>query len=83
MHSGGATHRDLGEDVEEEGEHREVDANTLPSEPLLQVLGHGDHLNTRADPERERVSRPLSQVNTSDSFPKFKAKWPPSKTEGV
>lgn len=40
------TYWDLGENIQEEGQHREVDTNSLSSEPLLQVLRHGDHLNT-------------------------------------
>lgn len=39
-----ATYRDLGNHVQEEGEHRQIDANALSSKPLRQVLGHGDHL---------------------------------------
>lgn len=38
------THRDLGEDVEDEREDREVDANTRATKTFLQVLRHGYHL---------------------------------------
>lgn len=45
------TYWDLGENVEAEGQHREVDTDSLSSKPLLQVLGHGDHLNAPIDNE--------------------------------
>ena len=38
------THRDLGENVEEQGDDGEVQANPGATKPLLQVLGHCYHL---------------------------------------
>lgn len=38
------TDRDLGEDVENEGQHRQVDPDSLSPEPLPQVLRHSKHL---------------------------------------
>lgn len=39
------TYWDLGENIQEEGEHRKVEANTLSTKPHLQVLRHSDNLN--------------------------------------
>ena len=41
--SAAPTDRDLGEDVEEQREHGEVDADPLAPEPEAEVLGHGEH----------------------------------------
>lgn len=49
----GRTHRDLGENVKEEGDDGEVDVDPGSPEALLQVLGHGDDLNAA----RLRVTR--------------------------
>lgn len=38
------TYWDLGENVQEQRDNGEVEADPGPSEPLLQVLGHRDHL---------------------------------------
>ncbi len=43
-HSTKGTYRDLGEDVEEQGEAGEVEVDPLAAEALPEVLGHGEHL---------------------------------------
>lgn len=40
----GATHRDFGEDGEQERQAREVHPDPLPSKPSLEILGHRDNL---------------------------------------
>lgn len=40
----GPTHWDLGENVQEQRDNRQVEADSGPTEPLLQVLRHRDHL---------------------------------------
>lgn len=42
-HTGVGPHRNLGEDVEDERQHRHVHLDPLAPEPLLQVLRHCDH----------------------------------------
>ena len=42
------THGDLGEDVEEEGQHGQVDPDPLSTKPLPQVLRHGEHLSIKS-----------------------------------
>ena len=41
--SAAATDRDLGEHVEQQREHGEVDADPLAPEPEAEVLRHGEH----------------------------------------
>lgn len=42
--SDGRTHRNLCENVKEEGDDGEVEVDPGSSKALAQVLGHGDHL---------------------------------------
>lgn len=68
------THWDLGENVEEQGDNGEVEADPGPSEPLLQVLGHRDHLISR-DVCQCRKSQQFSVNNTLGNIHVDAIKW--------
>lgn len=70
------TYRDLCEDVEEKRDDREIQTDSSPTESLLQVLWHSDHLLKKNNIQNNFLQCSVTHTSQTLSYTQYKRNSP-------